>query len=240
MDPKVRLAAAMARMPDFIVGGAACLDFANTVEPRGGIDSAEDAASSGRGDPRRDYLLEYGDLIAWSHAAGLLSEEEALRLVGRADAHPDAAAALFDAAIALREAIYRIFLAISRSESPIPTDLTAVEAAYHRALSHTHLTQHDGGFAWTWPSPHPDPSTDLESPLWPVARSAVDLLTTADPRRIKACPGVPGSPAPCMWLFYDTSKSRTRRWCTMADCGGHTKAQRLTARRRSARSGEVS
>ena len=174
MDPKARLAAATTRMPDFIVGGAACLDFANTVEPRGGVNASNDPATSGPGDPRRDYLLGYGDLIAWSHVAGLVTETGALRLIRLADTYPDEATALFDAAIALREAMYRVFLAISRSESPIPTDLTAVEAAYHRAHSHAHLTQHDGGFAWTWPSPHPDPLADLESPLWPVARSAVD------------------------------------------------------------------
>ena len=235
MDPQQRLAASIARMPDFMVGGAPCLDFANTVEPRGSLESAKAPGITGAGDPRRDYLLDYGDLIAWSHVADLIPKAEALRLIALADAHPDEAAALFDTAIARREAVYRVFLAISRSTQPAADDLAVVESAYHRALTHAHLTPNDGAIAWTWPTPHPDPIADLESPLWPVARSAVDLLTTADPRRIKACPGVPGSPAPCLWLFYDTSKSRTRRWCTMADCGGHTKAQRLTARRRSTR-----
>lgn len=235
MESESRLAAAIARMPDFIVGGAACLDFANSVEPRGDDDAAETPAASGPCDTRRDYLLDYGDLIAWSHTVGLIQKDEALRLTALSDAHPAGAANTFAAGLTLREAIYRVFFAIAHAKTPTPTDLATIESAYQQALTNAHLTPTEGGFAWSWAGPHPDPTADLQSPLWSVARSAVDLLTTADPRRIKACPGVPGAPVACLWLFYDTSKSRTRRWCTMADCGGHTKAQRLTARRRAER-----
>ena len=34
----------------------------------------------------------------------------------------------------------------------------------------------------------------------------------------------------CAWLFIDTSKNRTRRWCDMAICGNRAKARRHYAK----------
>ena len=34
----------------------------------------------------------------------------------------------------------------------------------------------------------------------------------------------------CQWLFLDRSKSRTRRWCDMRDCGNRAKARRFYER----------
>src|SRR5215207_7636601 len=121
MDPEARLTSAIARMPDFIVGGAACLDFANTVEPRGGTDTCQPPETAGSGDPRRDYLFSYVDFIAWSHVAGLIPDSEASRFISLSDTHTDDAAVIFEQAISLRESIYRVSLAISRSIPPDPT-----------------------------------------------------------------------------------------------------------------------
>jgi predicted RNA-binding Zn ribbon-like protein len=42
----------------------------------------------------------------------------------------------------------------------------------------------------------------------------------------------------CRWAFYDDSRNRVRRWCSMAGCGNHVKMRRAytarTARRRQA------
>jgi predicted RNA-binding Zn ribbon-like protein len=35
----------------------------------------------------------------------------------------------------------------------------------------------------------------------------------------------------CRWLFLDTSKNHTRRWCNMRVCGNRMKARRFHARR---------
>lgn len=45
--------------------------------------------------------------------------------------------------------------------------------------------------------------------------------------RVKAC----ANPE-CRWLFYDTSRSRTGRWCSMAACGSLRKARAYRDRRR--------
>jgi predicted RNA-binding Zn ribbon-like protein len=61
--------------------------------------------------------------------------------------------------------------------------------------------------------------------LWPVARSAVDLMTSADLARVRECDG-----HDCGWLFLDTSKAGRRRWCSMAICGNRAKSERYRQR----------
>ena len=63
-----------------------------------------------------------------------------------------------------------------------------------------------------------------------VARLLADIATaqldgTWD--RLKICPR-----DVCRWAFYDSSKNRSGRWCTMAICGSRTKSARLRSRRR--------
>ena len=38
----------------------------------------------------------------------------------------------------------------------------------------------------------------------------------------------------CRWAFYDTSRNRSGRWCSMAGCGNQVKMRRAHARRRAA------
>jgi predicted RNA-binding Zn ribbon-like protein len=60
--------------------------------------------------------------------------------------------------------------------------------------------------------------------LWPVAYAATELLTSGPLGRVKNCAG-------CNWLFVDESKNRSRRWCSMEECGTHAKMRRYVARR---------
>jgi predicted RNA-binding Zn ribbon-like protein len=47
--------------------------------------------------------------------------------------------------------------------------------------------------------------------------------------RLKVCPG-----ENCGWAFYDGSRNRSGRWCSMSVCGGRAKARSHYHRRRSA------
>jgi predicted RNA-binding Zn ribbon-like protein len=59
--------------------------------------------------------------------------------------------------------------------------------------------------------------------------SAIALAAMIDGRwrRLKACPG-----EHCGWVFYDQSRNNSSRWCSMAVCGGRTKARRHYRRHR--------
>lgn len=62
--------------------------------------------------------------------------------------------------------------------------------------------------------------------LLPVAQSARDLLVERDPGRLHRC----GNDR-CVLLFYDTTKSATRRWCSPGCMNRARSAQRYQARK---------
>lgn len=191
-------------------GGRDCLNFTNTV---GGH----------RPDHPREYLHSYQDLLAWSRHAGLLTESQTRHLLAEAERRPAEAAQILAQATTLREAIYRIFSAIAAGRSPTGEDLTILNNALAEALPQLQVVSTQTGFSWAWRS---EPSA-LEAMLWPVARSAAELLISGELERVRECDG-----DTCSWLFLDTSKNRSRRWCDMRDCGNRAKARRHYQRSR--------
>lgn len=201
------------------IGGELCLDFANTLDPR--FDPATD----------RDHLRgDYRELVRWAEHAGLVDRRLAGRLRRQAAASPAAAAAVLEEAVRLREAIFAVFAAVAAGDQPAEADLGVLRDAYAGAIEAAALVPGDGGFRWAWPDDRPGPAA-LGRPLWPVAASAA-RLSTAPGRleRVKVCAG-----ERCNWLFLDTSKNRSRRWCLMRYCGNVGKSRRQAARRRALR-----
>lgn len=65
-----------------------------------------------------------------------------------------------------------------------------------------------------------------------VARLLVDVLEehrAGRLQRLKAC----ANPA-CQWVYYDASRNRSGRWCSMGECGDVMKARAYRARTRTA------
>jgi predicted RNA-binding Zn ribbon-like protein len=196
-----------------LYGGVLCLDFVNTVASRGVSEPGQ-------------HLRYYADLVRWGWHAGALDELQARRLLEAGARQPAEAAQTFAQAIALRETIYRIFVAIARQGSPAPADLDELHVVYCAVLRRARLTQVMGGYEWRWAE-----ADTLDRMIWPVVRSAVELLTSSDVARVKEC----ANAADCGWLFLDRSKNGSRRWCSMDDCGSRDKMRRHYARRRNAR-----
>lgn len=205
------------RNPSFprLLGDRLCLDFANSIE-----DPASDQAL--------DFLRSYSDLVAWGQHAGVLTAPQSDELLRAATSRPDDAAATLARALDLRGAVDRLFHAIARHETPSSSDVETVQQSYLDALGRADLRADGDRFVWAWT----DSPQDLAAILWPVARSAVELLTHGELRRVKECP----LPDGCSWLFYDQSKNASRRWCSMEGCGTLVKMRRYHARRRTARS----
>jgi len=214
-----------------MVGGRLCLDFVNTI---GGRDS--DPARSKK-DPyaviiQRDKLNDYVDLLAWSRRAGLLTEAELQALIRAGKRREAEAASVLARALALREAIYRICKAIVGKRSPQAADMELLNQELAQARDHESLIAVADGFDWQWTGSR----NELDRMLWPVARSAAEMLTMGDLTRLHACEG-----EGCGWLFEDTSRNRSRQWCTMEDCGNLAKVRRFRTRsRRAARQGRQS
>src|SRR5262249_20800979 len=179
-----------------LIGGPLCLNFTNTAHGRGSADHT-------------DNLVDYGALVAWSRHAEAIDGREAETLLAAASRHPRAAEAVRRRAIELRERLHRCFLALNRRAKPEPGDLEGIDDELTHALPHARLRPDDGGFTWSW-----DDDPALDRILWPIVRSATQLLTAPELPRVKPCAG-----RGCSWLFLDTSKNGSRRWCEMEVCG---------------------
>ena len=190
------------------VGGRLCLDFINTVNRE----------SDGYSE---DWLTSYSALVAWGQHAQILSQQQATQLVELAANQPDLADAVFKDAIVLRETLYRLFSAVAANRDLQNHDLEVLNTALKEALAWRKIGSTDDGFAWSWS----DSSDHLGCILWRVVCSAADLLTAEKLSRVRECSG-----EGCGWIFLDTSRNRSRRWCDMETCGNRAKARRYYKR----------
>lgn len=181
------------------------LDFANTAEWHAS------------GQPR-DMLESYSDLIAWATEADLLSEEEANDLLSEAEVNPTTANEALQKAIQLREAIFRIFSAIAQEEQPDDLDIALLNKMLVEAMVRMEIVPTGKGYAWTWILD----KNAFDRMLWPIAHSSAELLTSEELERVGRCEDDRG----CGYMFFDTSRNRSRRWCSMESCGNRAKAQR--------------
>jgi predicted RNA-binding Zn ribbon-like protein len=101
------------------------------------------------------------------------------------------------------------------------TDLKGFNRALASMLSHSRLAPSEGGLRWDWDSRW----DKLDSVIWPVVKSAVDLMTSEAIKRVGQC-----ADERCGWLFWDASRNRSRRWCDMSDCGNRAKVRRFYAK----------
>jgi predicted RNA-binding Zn ribbon-like protein len=194
-------------------GGHLALDFVNSL---GGLLVADP-------NPEDEFLNDYGDLLTWSRLTGVLGDGDAERLRRLSRRRPAEAAGAFSEALELRALVDRVFRSIAEGSAPAERDLARLRDEASRALERGRLTPHGHGFEWSWPEPR-----DLEAPLWPLAHAAVELLTSGPLGRLRCC-------ARCRWLFLDLSRNRSRRWCSMEECGTAVKKERYVERRRARR-----
>jgi predicted RNA-binding Zn ribbon-like protein len=196
---------------DFL-GGRVAIDFVNTVGGKRMVAPVE-------------RLNDYIDLLSWAEQIGVTTaaRTKALRRVARE--HPHKAETAFARAIELREALFRIFGAIATHERAASADLALFNRELADAFSHLRVAESSDGFAWSFCE-----EDALVSVLWPVTRSAADVLMKDDPARVRMCEAPDG----CGWLFYDETRNRTRRWCSMKDCGNRAKARRHYAKSKEA------
>jgi len=188
-----------------LLGGLPCLDFVNTLDWRGADQPVE-------------FLHAYQDLVAWSRHAGTISAKEAGIISQRSKKLPSKQTKVLGKAITLRETIYRIFSSLSDGRPAASKDLAAFNKSLSQTMKNSQIVRTKDGYNWD----SRGEMAKLGAILNPLIRSAADLLVSDELKRVKKC----GDPA-CGWLFLDTSRNKSRRWCDMSDCGNRAKADRF-------------
>jgi predicted RNA-binding Zn ribbon-like protein len=193
-----------------LVGGRPSLDFANTADWHASDHPVE-------------FLTSYSELVAWSQQVDILTDQQGQQLLEEAARRPADATQVLERAIGLREAISRIFSAIKGESQPLAEDLATLNGELHRVLGQSRMVFTEEGFAWDWTGGE----GALDRMLWSLVRDTVDLLTSEELGRVGRC-----ADDRCGWLFLDTSRNRSRRWCSMEECGNRAKAHRHYQRSR--------
>lgn len=187
-----------------------CLDFLNTLDDRFSSEPKE-------------LLASYIDFARFGEDTGILDPAQVDRLFERSQRSPEAAQQALSAAIELREAMYAVFWARVQKKPVLQAALATFNQFVQAAAQRSRLVQVNGSFEWRFDAV-PD---DFETPLWPIARSAADLLASDQLAFVRAC-----ASKTCLWLFLDTSKNHRRRWCDMTKCGNRAKFQRFYKRQK--------
>jgi len=199
-------------------GGEACLDFVNTVGRRFAARPVE-------------CLHSYRDLLTWGRQAGLLTSEQTEILSKKATTDPEEARTTLSRAIALREAIHRVLSAAITGELPDEDALALLNRELSGALSRLRVAgAPENAYVWAWDWNGEDGEPEPDRPLWPVARSAAEMLTSPKLGKVKVCAG-----EGCGWMFLDESRNGSRRWCDSRDCGNRERVRKHLARKRASR-----
>jgi predicted RNA-binding Zn ribbon-like protein len=171
-----------------------------------------------------EFLRSYEDLVQLGLETETLSERAARRLRRAARERPRDAERAHAAALEARAVIDSVFRPIAEGSEKPPADALDELAKLHvTAISHGRLVARGGHAEWSW-----EDAPGLDAPLWPLVHSAVELVTEGPLDRVSQC-------GRCRWLFLDTTKNHSRRWCSMEGCGTDAKIERYVARRRERR-----
>jgi predicted RNA-binding Zn ribbon-like protein len=190
------------------VANLLCLDFVNT-EP------------VVRGE-RVDLLGSLEDLLSWLEAAEVLPPEPGWRAKRwTRSVEGDAA---FRQAIRLRATLRD---AAERLAAGKPVSQETVETVNRILASrpvYTQLIQQGKRFSTRL---EPVADTTPVHLLVPVAESAAWLLEHGERSLVRRCEN-----PECVLFFYDTTKNKKRRWCSMDGCGSRAKAMAYYRRKR--------
>jgi predicted RNA-binding Zn ribbon-like protein len=188
------------------IAGALALDFANTV-------------GGSRARPTHDHISRYADLVAFARQAKIIDAETASGLLALAKDDVAGAVKVLDRSIRLREAVWHGF---TRRGGPKPSELEVIASEGKIAAGHRNLAVGRNAFTYLWD----DFAVSLDRVLWPIAQSAIDILTSHDREVVRQCES-----ETCAWVFLDRTRNHSRRWCVMGDCGNRAKARRFRERK---------
>lgn len=191
-----------------LVAGKLALDFANTESGRGGAEHL-------------DHLQTAGHLVEWAAHVKIIRERDAALARRILKDQTKLARHLVARGRSLRETIHQLSSNLVVGKPPAKELLHGLAAVHAEMLATATLTPHENHYEWAW-----HPKAELAAAiLGPITLSALDLLLEADFSRIKQCHG-----NHCGWLFYDSTKNKSRQWCDMSVCGNRAKASALRAR----------
>jgi predicted RNA-binding Zn ribbon-like protein len=192
-----------------LIGGHPALDLVNTVSWR------HDA------DQWRENLAVPLDLLTWAHRAAILDKHHLTAMRFAIAEDPEMAERVLRRVRELREQLYHHLA--NCIDHPGGEQQIGAGSALHRSFADAITTSSLAGTPAGWTL---EARVPLELPRV-LALHALDLVQTMPPDRLRRC-----NDNGCGWLFLDTTRNHSRRWCSSGDCGNRDRARRHYARNR--------
>lgn len=187
-----------------LAGGHPALDLVNSLDNRY------------RADGPNEMLTGFNELVRFLRETGLVRPNQA-QLLNDSENAGQALQSVRE----LREASAAVFYAVAEDRTPPAGDLATLER-YFLAANNQRRLHWENGATWQWNADESNP----ELAVWILSQSVSELLFSDRAAQIRTC-----DVDTCRWLFLDTSKNHSRRWCNMRVCGNRVKARRFQARR---------
>jgi predicted RNA-binding Zn ribbon-like protein len=167
-------------------------------------------------------LQSYVDLVNWGQKKGVIDAQETRKLLTLSKTEKATVEEVLSRAKILREAIYRIFSAIAHNREVGASDIVVLNEFLGRAMAQMEVQVTNTGYRLGWCT-----EELADKVMYPVAKSAAELLTSRHLGRVRECANEEEG---CGSLFLDYSRSKSRRWCSMDSCGNKIKTRAYYAR----------
>ena len=196
----------IARISSSLIGGRLSLDFLNELGP----------ASH----------FSWEELLRFLLATRVISPERSAQLLALPENDTQSAAALLLKAQRLHASLRESFDAMLRKETIRRDWVEPINEVLRVTEGHDELLQRDG----SWGLEFVARESGLDWLLAAIARSAAEIIAEGPSARLRAC-----SNPSCGLLFYDVSRTKRRRWCSMSRCGNRSKVASFSRRHSSPR-----
>jgi predicted RNA-binding Zn ribbon-like protein len=184
-----------------LIGGRLSLDFVNELN-----------SSSN---------FSWEELLAFLLLTRIISSERSAQLLSLPQYDPQSAASLLGKAQRLHESLSETFHSLLHKEALSPNSVEQINEVLRITEGHDELLQRNG----KWSLEFVAREGGLDWLLAAVARSAAELVAEGSSARLRVC-----SNPSCGLFFYDNSRTRRRRWCSMSRCGNRHKVAAFSRR----------
>jgi predicted RNA-binding Zn ribbon-like protein len=165
--------------------------------------------------------LAWDEFVGFLEASRIVSAERGASLLSLPRTDAQAADALLSRAVRLREALRNAFQAMVKHERVARDWIEPINGILRVTEGHDELVSDGTG----WKLEFIAREGGLDWLLAAIARSAAEIITEGSRARLRLC----ANPA-CGLFFCDTSRTRRRRWCSMAICGNRHKVASFARR----------
>jgi predicted RNA-binding Zn ribbon-like protein len=184
-----------------LIGGRLSIDFVNELGPSS------------------DFSWQ--ELLRLLLVTRIISSERSAQLLAHPQNDPQSASALLSKSRRLHACLHETFAALLHKEPLSRDSVEPINEVLRITEGHDELLQQNDG----WGLEFIAREGGLDWLLAAIARSAAELIAEGPSARLRVC-----SNPSCGLFFYDNSRTRRRRWCSMSRCGNRHKVAAFSRR----------